>query len=44
VQYFTDSLDKLEQYMVEHAPRLREAHLEKFQNKCLSFRTFLETI
>jgi hypothetical protein len=44
VQYFTDSLDKLEQYMVEHAPRLREAHLEKFQNKCLSFRTFLETV
>lgn len=44
VQYFTDSLDKLEAYMVEKAPQLREEHEAKFGKKCLSFRTFLETV
>jgi len=44
IQYLTDSLDRLEQYMVEAAPKLREKHFSKFQNKCLSFRTFLESI
>jgi len=44
IQYFTDELDKLEKYMSEEAPRLREEHFNKFQNKCVSFRTFLETV
>ncbi|MFQ3212896.1 MAG: hypothetical protein ACJAT1_001214 [Marivirga sp.] len=44
VQYFTDELDKLETYMVEAAPKLREEHFAKFQDKCVSFRTFLETV
>lgn len=44
VQYFTDELDKLEKYMTEEAPRLRDEHYKKFQNKCVSFRTFLETV
>lgn len=44
IQYFTDELDKLEKYMTEEAPRLRDEHINKFQDKCLSFRTFLETV
>ncbi|WKK75653.2 DUF4286 family protein [Marivirga salinae] len=44
VQYFTDELDKLEKYMSEEAPRLRDEHYKKFQDKCVSFRTFLETV
>ena len=44
IQYFTDGLDKLEQYMTKEAPRLRDEHNRKFQDKCLSFRTFLETV
>ena len=44
VQYFTDDLDKLETYMTQDAPRLREEHVKKFQDKCVSFRTFLETV
>jgi len=44
VQYFTDALDKLEKYMADEAPRLRDQHFEKFQNKCVSFRTVLETV
>ncbi|GAA5035765.1 hypothetical protein GCM10011506_31830 [Marivirga lumbricoides] len=44
VQYFTDDLDKLENYMTKEAPRLRDEHFAKFQNKCVSFRTFLETV
>lgn len=44
VQYFTDDLDKLESYMEQEAPRLRDEHFAKFQNRCVSFRTFLETV
>lgn len=44
VQYFTDDLDKLENYMTQEAPRLRDEHFAKFQNRCVSFRTFLETV
>lgn len=44
IQYYTDSLDKLESYMTEEAPKLRDEHFSIFQNECLSFRTFLETV
>ena len=44
IQYFTDELDKLEKYMIEKAPALREEHVNLFQDKCLSFKTFLETV
>lgn len=44
IQYMTDELDKLETYMTEEAPRLRDEHFAKFQNRCVSFRTFLETV
>lgn len=44
VQYFTDDLEKLEKYMTEEAPRLGVDHQTKFGDKCVAFRTFLETI
>ncbi|WKK85426.1 DUF4286 family protein [Marivirga arenosa] len=44
IQYFTDELDNLERYMMDEAPRLRDEHIKKFQDKCVSFRTFLETV
>lgn len=44
IQYMTDELNKLEKYMTDEAPRLREDHQAKFQNRCVSFRTFLETV
>jgi hypothetical protein len=44
VQYQTESLAHLENYMIEDAPRLKKEHFSKFQNRCVSFRTFLETV
>ncbi len=44
VQYHAETLEQLEKYMVEEAPRLKKDHFDMFQNKCVSFRTFLETI
>ncbi len=44
IQYHSETLDNLEKYMSEEAPRLRDEHFSKFQNRCVSFRTFLETV
>ena len=44
VQYHAETLDNLEKYMTEEAPRLKNDHFSKFQNRCVSFRTFLETV
>ncbi len=41
-QYFTDSRAKLEDYYLNHAPRLRQEGLELFADKMLAFRTELE--
>ncbi|MBK6266776.1 DUF4286 family protein [Marivirga sp. S37H4] len=44
IQYYAENLEQLEKYMLEEAPRLKQDHFAKFQNKCVSFRTFLETM
>ncbi|OYU83447.1 MAG: hypothetical protein CFE24_11350 [Flavobacterium sp. BFFFF2] len=44
VQYTADSMDDLDQYYREHAPRLREEGLQLFGDKMLAFRTELEHI
>ena len=44
VQYATDSLETLEAYYIEDAPKLREETLKLFADKVLAFRTELKVI
>lgn len=44
VQYFAESVAVLNQYLNNHAPQLRQKHVDRYQNKCVSFRTFLEEV
>ncbi|MEQ8470733.1 MAG: DUF4286 family protein [Marinoscillum sp.] len=44
IQYFATSMAVLNAYLNEHAPLLRQKHIDRYQNKCVSFRTFLEEI
>jgi len=44
IQYFTDSKEKLENYYLNHAPRLREEGARMFGDKMLAFRTELEVL
>lgn len=44
VQYFSDSLEKVVQYLEVFAPALVEEHRQKFNNKHVAFRTLLEEV
>ncbi|WP_338769010.1 DUF4286 family protein [Bernardetia sp. ABR2-2B] len=44
VQYFCQSLEDLEKYQQEFAPKLQQDHLKKFGNKVIAFRTILEVV
>lgn len=44
VQYFCSNLDKLQEYLTQAAPGLRDKHHERFGNKAQTFRTVLEII
>jgi hypothetical protein len=44
VQYFSDSLEKVVQYLEVFAPALVEEHRALFKDKHVAFRTLLEEI
>ncbi len=44
VQYYVEDISLLDHYLQEHAPLLRQKHMERYLNKCVSFRTLLEEI
>ncbi len=44
VQYFTESMAKLQQYQAKFAQGLQAKHLERFGDKAVAFRTVLETV
>ncbi len=44
VQYTFRTMDDLQKYQKEHAPRLQQEHKEKFKDKFAAFRTILEII
>ncbi len=44
VQYFSDSLDKIEDYLENHAPALASEHQLRFKDKHAVFRTLLEEV
>ena len=43
IQYFCKSMADLQKYQGNHAPRLQKEHIDRFGEKCLAFRTLLET-
>lgn len=44
VQYFTDNMQKVENYLEEYAPDLVKEHKERYQHKHVAFRTLLEQV
>lgn len=44
LQYFTDTMEKFQRYMNEHAALLREKELQKWGNNFVVFRTALQTV
>jgi len=44
VQYFSPSIEHIQKYLDEFAPKLVEAHHQKFANKHVVFRTLLQQV
>ncbi len=44
VQYTCLSMENLENYQKNYAPRLQKEHLDRYQGKFVAFRTLLEVI
>ncbi len=44
VQYFAENMQAIDHYMEQHAPMLRQIHVERYGSKCVSFRTLLEEV
>lgn len=44
VQYFSPSIEHIQRYLDEFAPKLAKIHHSKFENKHVIFRTLLELV
>lgn len=44
IQYFALDLEDINTYNREHASRLQQEHLQRYQNKAIAFRTLLEQV
>lgn len=44
IQYRCASMQDLQEYQRDHAPRLQKEHREKFEGKFVAFRTLLEEV
>lgn len=44
VQYYLRTLEDLQHYQQNHAPRLQAEHASRYGDQCLAFRTILEVI
>lgn len=42
IQYLCESMATLDDYQINHAPRLQQEHTTKFSGKFVAFRTLLE--
>lgn len=43
-QYFTEDLEKLEEYQKKYAPTLQQEHAERYKDRFVAFRTVLEVV
>ena len=44
IQYMAESMDKVEDYLSNHAPDLIKAHMDRYKDKHVAFRTLLEKV
>jgi hypothetical protein len=44
IQYFTNSMDRYQQYIKNHAPLLREKAFAKWGNQFIGFRSVMEAV
>ena len=44
IQYYCENMKKLQKYMAQHATALQQAHLNRFKDKFVAFRTLLEEV
>ena len=44
IQYFTDSIERINEYIQNHAPKLQQEHMVRYRDKHVAFRTLLETV
>lgn len=44
IQYYALDINDIDFYLREHAPRLRQDHLDRYGEKAISFRTLLEQV
>ena len=44
IQYFTDSIEKFNLYLKDHAPIIVEKHRARFKDRHVAFRTLLEEV
>jgi len=44
VQYYSKSVENIEEYIEKHAPRLREDVTRRYGDKVVSYRTLLEEV
>ena len=44
VQFFSDSLKKVNAYLENHAPEIAEKHMQTFRHKHVSFMSILESV
>ncbi len=44
IQYFAESMDKVEKYLSEYAPGLIQKHIDRYKDKHVAFRTLLEKV
>lgn len=44
VQYFANTMDHYQQYLREHAPRIRKESIDKWGDRFIAFRTLMEVV
>ena len=44
IQYTCKDMDTLNDYLKNHAPALQKAHINRYKDKFVAFRTFLELV
>jgi hypothetical protein len=44
IQYACADMATLHRYQVQHAPRLQQAHTERYRDQFLAFRSIMETV
>lgn len=44
IQYTCKTMDDLEEYQQQHAPRLQQEHTKRYDGKFVAFRTLLEIV